>query len=135
MPDSSLGCATKLIKQHTMETIGEIIPFAKEMLHQRPTRGMLKMYMLGSTLAMLGVVGAMVETVLMPFVEQESVEDAPAELIMEKKKKKEEKQELKSHTTVICPDVVNVLEMVAIEAKAKHLVTAVQRSSTRLHAS
>uniref|UniRef100_A0A671UG19 Uncharacterized protein n=1 Tax=Sparus aurata TaxID=8175 RepID=A0A671UG19_SPAAU len=33
-----------------METIGEIIPFAKEMLNQRPSRGMLKIYMLGSTL-------------------------------------------------------------------------------------
>uniref|UniRef100_A0A3Q3R5V2 Uncharacterized protein n=1 Tax=Monopterus albus TaxID=43700 RepID=A0A3Q3R5V2_MONAL len=33
-----------------MDTIGEIIPFAKEMLNQRPNRNMLKIYMLGSTL-------------------------------------------------------------------------------------
>ncbi len=115
-----------------METIGEIIPFAKEMLNQRPSRGMLKIYMLGSTLAMLGVVGALVETVLVPFVEQETVEDAPAELIMEKKKEK--KQVLKSHTTLVFPEVA--METVVIEAKAKHLVTAGQRSSAnRLHAS
>lgn len=123
-----------------METIGEIIPFAKEMLNQRPSRSMLKIYMLGSTLAMLGVVGGLVETVLLPFVEQETVEDAPAELIMEKKKK-EKKQVLKSHATLVRPEVVDVMETVVmetveIEAKAKHLVTAGQRSSAnRLHAS
>ncbi|XP_041802399.1 G0/G1 switch protein 2 [Chelmon rostratus] len=117
-----------------METIGEIIPFAKEMLNQRPNRGMLKIYMLGSTLAMLGVVGGLVETVLLPFVEQETVEDTLAELMEERKKEK--KQVLTAHTTLIQPDVVDVLETVAIEVKAKHLVTAGQRSSAnRLHAS
>ncbi|XP_070767159.1 G0/G1 switch protein 2 [Enoplosus armatus] len=116
-----------------METIGEIIPFAKEMLHQRPSRGMLKIYMLGSTLAMLGVVGGLVETVLLPFVEQETFEDTPVEQIMEKKKKK---QVLKSHTTLVGPEVVDVLETAAIESKAKHLVTAGRRSSSnRLYAS
>nr|XP_046251621.1 G0/G1 switch protein 2 [Scatophagus argus] len=117
-----------------METIGEIIPFAKEMLNQRPSRGILKIYMLGSTLAMLGVIGGLVETILLPFVEDETVEDTPAELIIERKKEK--KQVLKSHTTLIRPEVVDVLESVVIEVKAKHLVTAGQRSSAnRLHAS
>ncbi|XP_035512592.1 G0/G1 switch protein 2 [Morone saxatilis] len=130
----SLGCSSKLIKKHTMETIGEIIPFAKEMLNQRPSRSMLKIYMLGSTLAMLGVVGGLVETVLLPFVEQETVEDTPAEQITEKKKEK--KQALKSHTTSVRPEVVDVLETVVIETKGKHVVTAERRSSTnRLYAS
>uniref|UniRef100_A0A8P4G2C2 G0/G1 switch protein 2 n=1 Tax=Dicentrarchus labrax TaxID=13489 RepID=A0A8P4G2C2_DICLA len=88
-----------------METISEIIPFAKEMLNQRPSRSMLKIYMLGSTLAMLGVVGGLVETVLLPFVEQETVEDTPTEQITEKKKEK--KQVLKSHTTLVRPEVVD----------------------------
>ncbi|XP_034392453.1 G0/G1 switch protein 2 [Cyclopterus lumpus] len=114
-----------------METIGEIIPFAKEMLNQRPSRGMLKIYMLGSTMAILGVVGGLVETVFLPFAEQETVEDAPAELIT----KKEKKQVLKSRTTSVRPEVVDVLNTVMIEAKAKHLVTAGQRSSNRLYAS
>ncbi|XP_071333483.1 G0/G1 switch protein 2 [Trachinotus anak] len=117
-----------------METIGEIIPFAKEMLNQRPNRNMVKIYMLGSTLAMLGMIGGMVETILLPFVEQEPVEDTPVELIM--KKRKEKKQVLKSHTTLVRPEVIDVPETVAIEAKAKHLVTAGRRnSSNRLHAS
>ncbi|GLD50470.1 G0/G1 switch protein 2-like protein [Lates japonicus] len=104
------------------------------MLNQRPNRGMLKIYMLGSTLAMLGLVGGLVETIFLPFVEQETIEDTPVELMMEKKKEK--KQVLKSHTTLVCPEVVDVLETVVIENKAKHLVTAGQRSSAnRLHAS
>ncbi|XP_059189797.1 G0/G1 switch protein 2 [Centropristis striata] len=128
-----LWCATKLIKQETMETIGEIIPFAKEMLNQRPGRSMLKIYMLGSTLAMLGVVGGLVETVLMPFVEQETVEDVLEELIMEEKKK-EKKQVLKSNTTLVPTEVVDVMETEVVEAKAKHL-TERRSSRSRLHAS
>lgn len=117
-----------------METIGEIIPFAKEMLNQRPSRSILKMYMLGSTLAMLGVIGGMVEMVLLPFGDEEAIEDEPVELI--KEKKKEKKQALESHTTLVRPEVVDVLETEGNEAKVKRLVTARQRgSANRLHAS
>ncbi|KAF3697311.1 G0/G1 switch protein 2 G0S2-like protein [Channa argus] len=116
-----------------METIGEIIPFAKEMLNQRPNRNMLKMYMLGSTLAVLGLIGGMVEMVLLPFVDQESNEVEPMEVVMEEKKKK--KQVLESHT-LICPEVVDVLETGVNNPKAKRPVTAGQRSSAnRSHAS
>ncbi|XP_040009224.1 G0/G1 switch protein 2 [Xiphias gladius] len=118
-----------------METIGEIIPFAKEMLNQRPNRGMVKIYMLGSTLAILGLVGGLVETVFLPFVAQETVEDTPADLIAEMRKEKKKKAS-KPHTTLVRPEVVDVTETVVIEAKAKHLVTARRRSSaTRLYAS
>ena len=105
-----------------METIGEIIPFAKEMLTQRPSLSMLKLYMLGSTLVVLGVVGGLVETVLLPFVEQETVEDAPGELIMEKK----------PDMTVVSPEEDDVYQTELMEAKAKHLVTGRRRSSIRL---
>ncbi|KAK5864032.1 hypothetical protein PBY51_001009 [Eleginops maclovinus] len=118
---------TGVCYKYIMETISEIIPFAKEMLNQRPTRSMLKIYMLGSTLLMLGVVGGLVETVL-PFVEQDTVEDAPGELIMEKNQK-----EKKSETTQVSPEEEDdVYETELMEAKAKHLVTARRRSSIRL---
>ncbi|XP_010790720.1 G0/G1 switch protein 2-like [Notothenia coriiceps] len=107
-----------------METIGEIIPFAKEMLTQRPSLSMLKLYMLGSTLVVLGVVGGLVETVLLPFGEQETVEDAPGELIMEKEKKPD--------MTMVSPEEDDVYETELMEAKAKHLVTGRRRSSIRL---
>uniref|UniRef100_A0A672YPJ2 G0/G1 switch 2 n=1 Tax=Sphaeramia orbicularis TaxID=375764 RepID=A0A672YPJ2_9TELE len=54
-----------------METIGEIIPFAKEILNQKPSRGMLKIYMFGTTLAMLGLVGGLMETVCQQFAEDD----------------------------------------------------------------
>ncbi|XP_056279570.1 G0/G1 switch protein 2 [Pseudoliparis swirei] len=114
-----------------MENIGEIIPFAKEMLNRRPSREMLKIYMLGSTVAVLGAIGGLVETVLLPFAEQENVEDAPAELDMEKEKK----QVLRSSTTSAQPEVVDVLNKLMIEAEDEHLVAAEQRSSHCLDAS
>lgn len=117
-----------------METIGEIIPFAKEMLNQRPSRSVLKMYMLGSTLAMLGMIGGMVEMLLLPFGDEETAEDEPIELIVEKRKEK--KQVLESHTTLVHPEVVEVLETGENEAKAKRLVNSRRRgSANRLHAS
>lgn len=45
----------------------ELIPFAKEMLSQRPSRGLLKVYLVGSVFALLGTVIGLVETVCHPF--------------------------------------------------------------------
>ncbi|AWP10096.1 putative G0/G1 switch protein 2-like [Scophthalmus maximus] len=113
-----------------METIGEIIPFAKEVLNQRPKWGMVKIYTLGSTLAMLGVVSGLVELVFLPFVEQQTAWDAPVEPIREKRQEKQ--QVSKSHVTRL--EVVDALETVVI--KAKHLVSDGQRSSVnRLYSS
>ncbi|XP_073525256.1 G0/G1 switch protein 2 [Phyllobates terribilis] len=50
-----------------METMHELIPFAKEMLSQKPNKKMVKMYVLGSVLAFFGVVIGLVETVCSPF--------------------------------------------------------------------
>ncbi|KAM8795722.1 G0S2 protein, partial [Eudromia elegans] len=83
-----------------METMHELIPFAKEMLSQKPNRKMVKLYMLGSVLAFFGVVIGLVETVCSPFTSQERLEEewkaAPKQeqteqqqenLILEKSKK------------------------------------------------
>ncbi|NXC08579.1 G0S2 protein, partial [Orthonyx spaldingii] len=66
-----------------METMHELIPFAKEMLSQKPNRKMVKLYMLGSVLAFFGVVIGLVETVCSPFssegrTEEEEDKDKPA---------------------------------------------------------
>ncbi|TRZ12496.1 hypothetical protein HGM15179_014615 [Zosterops borbonicus] len=58
-----------------METMHELIPFAKEMLSQKPNRKMLKLYMLGSVLAFFGVVIGLVETVCSPFSSEGRLED------------------------------------------------------------
>lgn len=117
-----------------MENIGEIIPFAKEMLTQRPSRSMLKIYLLGSTLAILGMVGGLVEMAVMPFVEGGSAEDERAELII--RQKKEKNQMLKPHAASAYTEVVDLVETVMPEDKDKYLLTSRRRSSAnRLHAS
>ncbi|NWZ52395.1 G0/G1 switch protein 2 [Haliaeetus albicilla] len=86
-----------------METMHELIPFAKEMLSQKPNRKMVKLYMLGSVLAFFGVVIGLVEAVCSPFTsegrleEEEEQKPAPTreqtrpqkqeDLILEKSKK------------------------------------------------
>ncbi|KAM9369409.1 G0/G1 switch protein 2 [Phaethornis superciliosus] len=58
-----------------METMQELIPFAKEMLSQKPNRKMVKLYMLGSVLAFFGVVIGLVETVCSPFTSEGVLEE------------------------------------------------------------
>ncbi|KAK0677643.1 G0S2 protein, partial [Pygoscelis papua] len=68
-----------------METMHELIPFAKEMLSQKPNRKMVKLYMLGSVLAFFGVVIGLVEAVCSPFTsagrleEEEEKKPAPTQ--------------------------------------------------------
>ncbi|CAL8335807.1 unnamed protein product [Merluccius merluccius] len=50
-----------------METMQELIPFVREMLSQRSGRGVLKVYLVGSLLAVMGTVIGLVETVCHPF--------------------------------------------------------------------
>ncbi|KFQ17310.1 G0/G1 switch protein 2, partial [Merops nubicus] len=58
-----------------METMHELIPFAKEVLSQKPNRKMVKLYMLGSVLAFFGVVIGLVETVCSPFTSEGRLEE------------------------------------------------------------
>ncbi|XP_035488794.2 G0/G1 switch protein 2 [Scophthalmus maximus] len=49
-----------------MESMQELIPFAREMLSQRPGRALLKVYLLGSVFAVLGTIIGLAETVCRP---------------------------------------------------------------------
>ncbi|XP_029358212.1 G0/G1 switch protein 2-like [Echeneis naucrates] len=62
-----------------MENMQELIPFAKEMLNQRPTRGLLKIYLVGSVFAVLGTIIGVVETLCHPF---SSGEPLDAEMLL-----------------------------------------------------
>lgn len=62
-----------------MESMQELIPFAKEMLSQKPSRGLVKVYLLGSVFAVLGTVIGLVETVCHPFF---SAEPTDAEMVL-----------------------------------------------------
>lgn len=62
-----------------MENMQELIPFVKEMLSQRPNRGLLKVYLVGSVFAVLGTIIGLVETVCHPF---SSGEPLDAEMLL-----------------------------------------------------
>ncbi|XP_005814354.1 G0/G1 switch protein 2 [Xiphophorus maculatus] len=62
-----------------METMQELIPFAKEMLRQRANRKLLGVYLLGSVLAVLGTAVGLVETLCHPF---SSGEPLDAEMLL-----------------------------------------------------
>lgn len=115
------------IQQHSMESFGEMIPFAKEMLNQRPSRHMLKIYMLGSSLAVLGLLGALVEALLLPFVEQRFVTEPPAESSGEKQQRW--KPEL-AH-----PAVMDTHKPQGIKVASTHRPAGRRGSANRLHAS
>ncbi|XP_060087235.1 G0/G1 switch protein 2 [Heteronotia binoei] len=88
-----------------METMQELIPFAKEMLSQKPNRKMIKMYMLGSMLAFVGVVIGLVETVCSPFSSEGKLEDEETE-----EEKKKESDSLVQEAIVIPKQDKVVLE-------------------------
>ncbi|XP_034389383.1 G0/G1 switch protein 2-like [Cyclopterus lumpus] len=57
-----------------MEIMQDLIPFAKEMLSQKPSRGLLKVYLVGSVFALLGTLIGLVETVCHPFSSSEPMD-------------------------------------------------------------
>ena len=86
--------------------------------------------MLGTTLALFGVVGGLVETVCLTLSDQGTTEDGDAQLIMEKRRNK---ATLQSQTTIVNPEVVDIVETADIGVKAKPLLT--RQRSNRVHAS
>ncbi|XP_018418269.1 PREDICTED: G0/G1 switch protein 2 [Nanorana parkeri] len=62
------------VQSLNMETMNELIPFAKEILSQKPNKKMVKMYVLGSVLAFFGVMIGLVETVCSPFTRSEDTD-------------------------------------------------------------
>lgn len=110
-----------------MEAFGEMIPFAKEMLNQRPSRHMLKIYMLGSSLALLGLLGALVEALRLPFVEQRFVTEPPAESSGE--------QQQMWRSELAHPAVMDMQKPLVIKVASTHRPAGRGGSANRLHAS
>ncbi|XP_030623451.1 G0/G1 switch protein 2 [Chanos chanos] len=111
-----------------METIQEVIPFAKEMLNAG-SKGSMKVYLVGSTFAVLGVMSGVVEAVCSLFPDNGPYEEDQLreELITE------QTQTLETETVV--PEMEDELAS-ETEAKAKELATVRQRRmSFRAHAS
>lgn len=69
-----------------MENIEELVPFVREMLSQKPSRGLLKVYLVGSVLALLGTVIGLVETVCQPF-SAAGMSDAEMDLLLARRQR------------------------------------------------
>ncbi|XP_028855036.1 G0/G1 switch protein 2-like [Denticeps clupeoides] len=59
-----------------METVQELVPFAREMWSQKPGRGMLRVYLVGSALALVGTLLGLVDAVCQPFSASPADDDA-----------------------------------------------------------
>lgn len=56
-----------------MEMMQEILPFAKEMISTRPSKGAMKVYLVGGTFAVLGIMSGVMEVACSLFSEQEEI--------------------------------------------------------------
>ncbi|KAJ8370239.1 hypothetical protein SKAU_G00102670 [Synaphobranchus kaupii] len=111
-----------------MESMQEIIPFAKEMISQKPSRGMVKVYVVGTVFAFFGVVFGLVETVFQSFSPQEPIDEELARLIAHE-------HQLQTHKKI---EIGLTKTSAATEngVISKQQVAAVQRNTAnRLHAS
>ncbi|KAK2086472.1 G0/G1 switch protein 2 [Saguinus oedipus] len=92
-----------------MEMVQELIPLAKELMAQRHKGKLVKLYVLGSVLALLGVVLGLMETVCSPFTAASRLRDeeaAVAELQAARERQALQKQALqekgKQHDGILC---------------------------------
>ncbi|XP_029102024.1 G0/G1 switch protein 2 [Scleropages formosus] len=112
-----------------METLQEFLPFAKEMLSQKPRRGMVKIYLVGSVLAFFGVMIGLVETVCQPFTARDPLdEDLAQPAAAEQRLAKLEKIRKRAEVTAAA------LEGDATQTKHPAVVRR-RNSANRLHAS
>lgn len=111
-----------------MEMMQEILPFAKEMISTRPSKGAMKVYLVGGTFAVLGIMSGVMEVACSLFPEQEEI--TLTKLMEETITMTAQTEEPQ---TVIPEDDEMDAEM---EAKAKELPMLRQRRmSFRAHAS
>ncbi|XP_057584385.1 G0/G1 switch protein 2 [Hippopotamus amphibius kiboko] len=61
-----------------MERVQELIPLAKELMAQKPSGKLVKLYVLGSVLALFGAVLGLMETLCSPFTAADRLQEQEA---------------------------------------------------------
>ncbi|XP_056097208.1 G0/G1 switch protein 2 [Rhinichthys klamathensis goyatoka] len=111
--------------------IHEIIPFAKEMLSSGPSKGCLKVYLVGGTFAVLGMVSGVVQVAASLFPDHEE----PDFGMLKVQEIITEKEHVQEPQTIITDEMDDEMDA-AMEAKAKEMpMTRQRRMSFRAHAS
>lgn len=106
----------------------EIIPFAKEIMSQKPSRGMVKVYAVGTVLAFFGLVIGLVETVCHIFTTERPIDDEELARLRAREHRLQLEVELSQLSETPATAEARVV--------SKQRVTVMQRNSAnRLHAS
>ncbi len=111
-----------------MDTMHELIPFAKELLSAGPSKGSLKVYLVGGTFAVLGMMSGVVQVASSFFPDHEE----PDFEILKVREIVPVKEQVQEQTSIAEDDEMDAV----MEAKAKELPGNRQRRmSFRAHAS
>ncbi|XP_048877646.1 G0/G1 switch protein 2-like [Brienomyrus brachyistius] len=115
-----------------METMQALIPFTREMLAQGVGGRMVKVYLLGTAVAALGVALGVVETICQPFSAEESLDEE-----LERPLRKGRRVRGATETRRQSNGEELEAEVLRVQAKKEPLAAAGGRrnSATRLHAS
>nr|XP_023649239.1 G0/G1 switch protein 2-like [Paramormyrops kingsleyae] len=111
-----------------MENIQELIQFAKEIRSQKPSNGMVKVYLVGSMLALFGVMIGFVEIVLQPFYTPEPMDEEITQLVLLEQQEAEKKLRWRMEAAA-------VLEEDLGSKTRQQAMLARRNSANRLHAS
>ncbi|XP_018606328.1 G0/G1 switch protein 2-like [Scleropages formosus] len=109
-----------------METVQEILPFAREMLGQGANRRMFRVYFVGAAVAVLGTALGLLESICQPFSFDEPLDEELSRLALREKSAAKEQGQ-------------NLEETEALTTEPKKLDMQVgngrRNSANRLHAS
>ncbi|XP_061730496.1 G0/G1 switch protein 2 [Nerophis ophidion] len=114
------------MERHSLQ---DVLAFAKEMMAQKPSRGLLKVYLVGSVFAVLGTLIGLAELVCRPLSSGEPL-DAEMVLIMMDKEQRTQKSERKVEETLTKEhkDVIQSIQTFSKSQSQRNLCN-------RLHAS
>lgn len=115
-----------------MDNLEELVPFVREMLGQKPSRGLLKVYLVGSVVALLGTVLGLVETVCHPFSSAGAAE-AEIDLLLSGRPRTAEAEPQRGETEEREEEVKETAHTQATVPKPPR--TSQRAAANRLHAS
>ncbi|XP_034023620.1 G0/G1 switch protein 2-like [Thalassophryne amazonica] len=118
-----------------MDSVQELIPFAKELVRQKPSRRLLKVYLLGSVFAVLGMLLGLMEAVCQPFSSTESL-DPDMVLLLARMERSAEAERRRKENSREEEERVGAEEIPAGKTSVPEAPPHIQRTTAnRLHAS
>ncbi|XP_041954868.1 G0/G1 switch protein 2 [Alosa pseudoharengus] len=118
-----------------MQSMQEVLPFARELMAQGGSRGLLKIYLLGSGMAVCGLVGGLVDAASFVFGEKDTL-SMETEQSVPVRAVEEQSVPVEPVLTAVEPDdTADIFEEEEMFAKAKQNPAITQRRRSRSFAS